>query len=198
MKSKINPQLEVSKEQCVVSLIESTRIKDHAVIVIESVGLHDNDEGLCMRWYDFLPAKAPTPTPSRRRHWYASSSLFLFSALKNKLRDGDVRFCPENNGEALQNIPDDMDKSEIFTQIKWHQDCDSWACATENVKLMIKALEEDLVNHISHFQLRGKPDGVNCLTWAWEKLAIAGIDAKNKNIHNWIAIQPKHNIGSRR
>lgn len=189
MPSKINPDLMVTDQQWVVSQV---RKKTHAYIVVESLGF-GNDQGLSMRWFDFLTKDKPNAP----RSMYGV--LTNLRALQNKTVPGLVRYCPTNNGNPLLNIPEGMSKHELFTKLNWNEDTDSWVCSPQNVKAMMKNIATDIKDEQGSlkFKFCGHTTP-NCVTWAWSKLDTAGIDAKNYSHHNLFMIRASHNIGTKR
>lgn len=170
MQSKINENAEVTKDQWVISLV---RIRNHAIIVVESIGFDGPDENFRMQWFDFVSKRKPT----HHNHCVTNCTV-LFGGVKNKIIEGEVRICHKH-------------------QSPWSTDTDSWLCEPTKARLMIEDIEKDRQTP-PKFQYKGGPDGVNCTTWTWKKLEIAGIDASNKTKHNLIAVRAKHNIGSKR
>lgn len=190
MRSKINPNFLVSENEWVVSLV---RKKDHAVIAVESVGFGD-DQGLCLRWFDFLPKNKPNAPRS------CFGVLTNFKALENKKVTGMVRYCPTNAGKPLLNIPEHLTKHMIFKKLNWNEDTDSWLCSPQAVKAMMDYIKNDF-KLSDEGKLQFQFDGhttPNCTTWTWDKLQAAGINAENYNFQNRFIIRASKNVGSKR
>ena len=192
--SKIDPTLMVTDKQWVVSLV---RKSIHAYIVVESIGF-GKDEGLCMRWFDYLPKK--------RVHadaicWGAFHNPQAF--ILNFAVPAMVRYCPTNDGAPLSNIPDSVTREELFTKLNWHAESSSCVVPRLKVKAMFKDIEYDfkrsdkgtlLFRKRSDFRLNSHHIP-NCTTWAWAKLKVAGVNAENESMMNHIVVDASHNIG---
>ena len=74
------------------------------------MGYGGSDEGLCIRWFDFIPFKG-VPTSASTRFRYAAQPALLFTTLKNPIIPGRVRYCPKNNGPLI-NVPQDLTKKD--------------------------------------------------------------------------------------
>lgn len=180
MHSQFNQDLFITKDQSVVSLI---RIGYHLVIVVESMGDDEPNEDLNVRWFDFVTKEKPRPRHEHHHYLTQGCSDFsrncslLFKNIKgvvhNKTVDGLVRECHEFRAQ-------------------WSVD-HSWPCDPEKAELMIEEIRKDIKTP-PRLQYKGGPDEVNCTTWCWGKLAIAGIDARKETRNCTSTIIAKHNM----
>lgn len=200
MKSKVNSFYTVDENNWVVSLV---RKSDHALIVFETVGFEADDEGLCIRWFDFMPHERVGGAYDP--YAYGNNYASFFAALKNEQKPGRVRFCPRKKGDPQQqpliNVSESTTKKELFASLGWNEDTDSWLKSKDAIQKIIDSARVDFNidpesdKHLI-FQLSGGSVGKNCITWCWSKLKAAGINAEHDNLQNKVAIRPENNIGN--
>lgn len=184
MHSRIDGSLLVTKDQWVVSLV---RITFHTVIVVESMADDRPDEGLRTRWFDFVTDEKHKQSHehhhqfTQRCSYFARNCALLFKNIKGVITDkivqGQVRECHPYKHP-------------------WYPD-DSWLCDAAKVQQMLDEIHKDMQTP-PLLQYKGGPDSVNCTTWAWDKLAIADIDARNESKKTPVTILANHSIGSRK
>jgi hypothetical protein len=159
LKSKIDPGIDFDKDHVVISLV---RHDDHAIIILESVGVSNNHE---MFKIDFV-RKGEDSDCCR---WYgADPGQVLFDTTY----EGDVRKFSVNL--ETKTIAEST-RDDIFKKLKLEDKSQSWVFLRSLVNDMIDSIENERRNP-PRFNIKGKFKGKgvahNCCSWAVEKLSM--------------------------